>query len=103
MANDSPVRLTSGQKLPTFVVEPAACFLRYVSNQIEIIQMAELLTAVLIATAGFLVGVNAFIIVAHIVRRENISRELARVLSRYIWTLRLGGDDSHSNHHRRHA
>ena len=65
--------------------------------------MAEILTAVLIATTVFLLAANAFFFVAHVTGRDKIAHEVARTLARYTWTLRLGGEDRHPSHHRRHA
>ena len=65
--------------------------------------MAEILTAVLIATALFLLGINAFIIVARITGHERLAREVARALSPYMWPLRLGGENGQAVHHRRHV
>ena len=65
--------------------------------------MAEILTAVLIATALFLIAVNAFIIVARITGHDRLAREVARALSPYMWPLRLGGENGRPAHRRRHV
>jgi hypothetical protein len=65
--------------------------------------MAEILTAVLIATAVFLLVANAFFFLARVTGRDRIAHEVARTLARYTWTLRLGGEDRDQSQHRRHA
>lgn len=63
--------------------------------------MAEILTASLLFTAGALLGVNAFFVIAHLIGRGDVARAVARKLVRYTWPLRLG--DSDSSQRRKHA
>jgi hypothetical protein len=63
--------------------------------------LAEILTAVLIATALFLLAVNGLIIFARITGHERLAREVACALSPYMWPLRLGGENGQPAHRRR--
>ena len=55
--------------------------------------MAQILLAIFLLTAGTLLAINVFLIIARLTHHDHAARTVARAVSRYTWVFKLGGAD----------